>query len=91
MERSILLTNLLFYCQILVLKINKKFSGNEKFDLVVSNPPYLLKNEINTLMPEVLYEPKESLYDNKDGLSFYKRILNYVLKTTYLNNFSVTP
>ena len=26
-------------------------------------------------MPEVLYEPKESLYDNKDGLSFYKRIL----------------
>ena len=58
-----------------VLKINKKFSGNEKFDLVVSNPPYLLKNEINTLMPEVLYEPKESLYDNKDGLSFYKRIL----------------
>ena len=58
-----------------VLKINKKFSGNEKFDLVVSNPPYLLKNEINTLMPEVLYEPKESLYDNKDGLSFYKIVL----------------
>ena len=58
-----------------IIKINKKFSGNEKFDLVVSNPPYLLKNEINTLMPEVLYEPKESLYDNKDGLSFYKRIL----------------
>ena len=26
-------------------------------------------------MPEVLYEPKESLYDNKDGLSFYKRVL----------------
>ena len=58
-----------------VIKINKAFSGNKKFDLVVSNPPYLLKNEINTLMPEVLYEPKESLYDNKDGLSFYKRIL----------------
>ena len=58
-----------------VLKINKKFSGNEKFDLVVSNPPYLLKNEINTLMSEVLYEPKKSLYDNKDGLSFYKRVL----------------
>ena len=58
-----------------VLKINKKFSGNEKFDLVVSNPPYLLKNEINTLMSEVLYEPKESLYDNKDGLSFYKIVL----------------
>ena len=58
-----------------ILKINKKFSGYEKFDLVVSNPPYLLKNEMKTLMPEVTYEPKESLYDNKDGLSFYKRIL----------------
>ena len=58
-----------------VIKINKAFSGNKKFDLVVSNPPYLLKNEINTLMPEVLYEPKESLYDNKDGLSFYKIVL----------------
>ena len=58
-----------------VIKINKAFSGNKKFDLVVSNPPYLLKNEINTLMSEILYEPKESLYDNKDGLSFYKRIL----------------
>ena len=58
-----------------VIKINKAFSGNKKFDLVVSNPPYLLKNEINTLMSEALYEPKESLYDNKDGLSFYKRIL----------------
>ena len=58
-----------------VIKINKAFSGNKKFDLVVSNPPYLLRNEMNSLMPEVLYEPKESLYDNKDGLSFYKRIL----------------
>jgi len=58
-----------------ITKINKEFTGNVKFDLVVSNPPYLLKNEIKTLMPEVLYEPKESLYDNKDGLSFYKRVL----------------
>tara|TARA_Y100000815_G_scaffold23523_1_gene19791 strand:- start:509 stop:1390 length:882 start_codon:yes stop_codon:yes gene_type:complete len=58
-----------------VIKINKAFSGNKKFDLVVSNPPYLLKNEINTLMSEALYEPKESLYDNKDGLSFYKIVL----------------
>ena len=70
------------------LKINKKFSGNEKFDLIVSNPPYLLRNEINNLMPEVLYEPKESLYDKKDGLSFYKRILpkinSLVSKNSYI-------
>ena len=58
-----------------ILKINKKFSGNEKFDLIVSNPPYLLKNEMKNLMPEVKYEPKASLYGSEDGLSFYKKVL----------------
>ena len=58
-----------------ILKINKKFSSNEKFDLVVSNPPYLLKDEMKSLMPEVKHEPKTSLYGGKNGLSFYKRII----------------
>ena len=77
-----------------VIKINKKFSGNEKFDLIVSNPPYLLKNEIKTLMPEVLYEPKESIYDNKDGLSFYNKVLpeinSLVSKNSYIY-FEINP
>ena len=71
-----------------ILNENKKFNGSEKFDLVVSNPPYLLKNEMNNLMPEVCYEPKESLYDNEDGLSFYKRVLpeinSILLKNSYI-------
>ena len=58
-----------------ILKINKKFSGNEKFDLIVSNPPYLLKSEMKNLMPEVKYEPKASLYGSENGLSFYKKVL----------------
>ena len=77
-----------------ILKINKKFSGYEKFDLVVSNPPYLLKNEMKTLMPEVTYEQKESLYDNKDGLSFYKRILpeiNLLLSENSHIYFEINP
>ena len=77
-----------------ILKINKKFSGYEKFDLVVSNPPYLLKNEMKTLMPEVTYEPKESLYDNKDGLSFYNKVLpeinSLVSKNSYIY-FEINP
>ena len=55
-----------------ILDKNKKFFNNKKFDLVVSNPPYLLKKEINYLIKEVGYEPKDALYDNKDGLVFYK-------------------
>ena len=58
-----------------ILKVNKKFSGNKKFDLIVSNPPYLLKKEMKNLMPEVKYEPKASLYGSEDGLNFYKKVL----------------
>ncbi|MBH72014.1 MAG: protein-(glutamine-N5) methyltransferase, release factor-specific [Pelagibacteraceae bacterium] len=65
-----------------IKKINKKFTGFKKFNVIVSNPPYLLKNEMKTLSPEVKFEPVQALYDNKDGLSFYKIIipnLNFIL------------
>jgi release factor glutamine methyltransferase len=43
------------------------------FDAVISNPPYINSNEYKKLEPEVInYEPKESLTDNCDGLTFYK-------------------
>ena len=58
-----------------ILNANEKNFQKKKFDLIVSNPPYLLKNEMKNLMAEVNYEPKDSLYDNKDGLNFYKRII----------------
>ena len=77
-----------------ILNVNKKFNGHEKFDLVVSNPPYLLKNEMKKLIPEVTYEPKESLYDNEDGLSFYKRVLpeiNSILSKNSYSYFEINP
>ena len=47
-----------------------------KFDLLVSNPPYVSKNDFETLEPELkIHEPKIALSDNSDGLSFYKRII----------------
>ena len=47
---------------------------NQKADLIISNPPYISKNELSTLMPEVKnHEPKISLTDNKDGFTFYER------------------
>ncbi len=47
----------------------------KKYDVLVSNPPYISKNEINTLMKEVKnYEPHIALTDFDDGLTFYKRI-----------------
>lgn len=45
-----------------------------QFDLLVSNPPYIPKNEMNGLMKDVQeFEPSVALTDQKDGLTFYKR------------------
>ena len=45
-----------------------------KFDIVVSNPPYIALNDINELQTEVKnYDPYFSLTDQADGLSFYRR------------------
>ena len=50
-----------------------------KYDLIVSNPPYISKNEYETLMPEVKnYEPQNALTDLGDGLYFYREISKFV-------------
>ena len=42
-------------------------------DLLVSNPPYIPKENISTLMADVKeYEPSKALTDNLDGLEFYR-------------------
>ena len=47
----------------------------EKFDLVISNPPYVAKEDIPGLMKDVKdFEPEIALTDFDDGLTFYKRI-----------------
>lgn len=46
-----------------------------KFDMILSNPPYLTDNEMLTLQKEVTHEPTNALYGGKDGLDYYRRIL----------------
>ena len=53
--------------------------GLEKFDKIISNPPYIKTNEKKDMDKNVLQnEPKEALFAGKDGLDFYKKFAKQV-------------
>jgi release factor glutamine methyltransferase len=48
--------------------------ANSKFDLIISNPPYIATAEIETLQPEVRdFDPRSALDGGADGLDFYRK------------------
>lgn len=62
---------------------------NEKFDMIISNPPYIPKNEKNKLQIEVGFEPDLALFaQDEKGIEFYERIItqasDFLNKNGYL-------
>ena len=52
---------------------------NKNVDMLISNPPYISKEEVPSLMRDVKdYEPLVALTDNNDGLMFYRRFAEII-------------
>ena len=66
--------------------INKSLDSKfyQKFDLIVSNPPYIKSNEIKNLKEDIKkYEPRIALDGGNDGLDLIKKVIyktKYILK-----------
>jgi len=48
---------------------------NHKFDLIISNPPYVSSGEFHSLAKEIFFEPQLALKAGRDGLDFYRSII----------------
>ena len=52
------------------------FNISKKFDIIVSNPPYIPISEKINIQKEVLFEPESALYTSDEyGIEFYERII----------------
>ena len=77
-----------FCCRFVQSDLFERVEG--KYDMIVSNPPYIPTGVIPGLMEEVRdYEPKEALDGKEDGLFFYREIASQDRKSVVWERVSI--
>jgi release factor glutamine methyltransferase len=73
-ERNAAAANVAARVRVVVSDWTAALAPEERFDLVVSNPPYVASGDIASLAPEVRYDPHHALDGGADGLVCYRTI-----------------
>ncbi|MGC8764357.1 MAG: peptide chain release factor N(5)-glutamine methyltransferase [Brevinematia bacterium] len=68
----------------------RRFPFEKRFDLIISNPPYISRNDLGMISPELRkYEPFRAFWGGDDGLLFYRRIADFSIDFLIKNGYIV--
>lgn len=56
------------------------FTPKNKFDIIVSNPPYVALKDKDDLQRDLNFEPENALYSGYDGMDFYRNFFNIIYR-----------
>lgn len=61
------------------------FTPKNKFDIIVSNPPYVALKDKDNLQRDLYFEPENALYSGYDGMDFYRNFFNIIYRYSKYN------
>ena len=73
-QKNQVLDKITFFTGDLFSPLGKKYQ--ETLDAVISNPPYIMREQMQSLQEEIKYEPQQALDGGDEGLDFIKVIAN---------------